>query len=91
MKFDLQEYERDGTYFRVVGTGIDIQTRDVTFDFKKLFPSERLNREFNSAMTEKWSEIFAGFQHMLQMYTPFFGAMFDGFLEKVPVAELFDG
>ncbi|XP_063923797.1 uncharacterized protein LOC135137946 [Zophobas morio] len=91
LKFDLQEYERGGTYFKVVGSGFDIQARSFRFDFKKLFSNEGLNREFNSAMTEKGSEIIALFQHVLQIYAPFFGAMFDGFLEKVPVAELFDG
>ncbi|KAJ3660890.1 hypothetical protein Zmor_005318 [Zophobas morio] len=91
LKFDLQEHETGGTYFRVVGTGIEIQTRGLKFDFKKPFSSERLNREFNSAMTEKWAEIFAQVQHMAQIYSPFFGTMFNGFLEKVPVAELFEG
>ena len=90
LKFDLQQYEKGGTYFRVVDTGIDLQARGLAFDFK-LFSNERLNREFNSAMTEKGAEIFAACKPLEQVYAPLFGTIFNGFLEKVPVAELFKG
>lgn len=75
----------------MAGTGIDLQARDFVIDYKRLFSNERLNREFNSALVEKSSEIFAMFKHLEKIYAPAFGSMLNGFLEKVPVAELFDG
>ena len=75
----------------MAGTGIDLQARDFFIDYKRLFSNERLNREFNSALVEKSSKIFAMFKHLEKIYAPFCGAMFNGFLGKVPIGELFDG
>ena len=67
-----------------------MQVRDWKFDFKGIFSNSRLGYEFSSAMAEKEQELFARFKNWETIYAPLFGTIFNDFLEKVPVVELFD-
>ncbi|KAJ3652900.1 hypothetical protein Zmor_018826 [Zophobas morio] len=89
--FELEEYEKGTTHFRVINSKLERQIRDFKFDFKQLFSNKILNEEFNNAMDAKGEQIFALFKDIDQaMFSPLFGRMFNAFLEKVPVDELFD-
>ncbi|XP_063923798.1 uncharacterized protein LOC135137947 isoform X1 [Zophobas morio] len=89
--FELEEYEKGTTYFRVIDSKVDIQVQGVTFDYKHFFSNKILNEEFNSAMNAKWRQIFAIYKSFEWILAPLFGTIFNDFLKKVPVAELFDG
>mgnify|MGYP005984238269 FL=1 len=76
----------------MINSKLERQIRDFKFDFKQLFSNKVLNEEFNNAMDAKGEQIFSLFKDIDQaMFSPLFGRMFNAFLEKVPVAELFDG
>ena len=68
-----------------------MQTQGGKFDYKHFFSNKILNEEFNNAMDAKWEQIFVLFKGFDEaMFAPYFGATFNDFLKKVPVAELFD-
>ncbi|KAJ3660891.1 hypothetical protein Zmor_005319 [Zophobas morio] len=89
--FELEEYDKSTTYFRVIDSKLDMQLEGIKFGFKQLFSNEILNEEFNSAMSAKWRPLFAHFKQFVAIFAPRFGTIFNDFLKKVPVAELFDG
>ncbi|XP_063924777.1 uncharacterized protein LOC135138722 [Zophobas morio] len=87
----LEEYEKGATYFRVIDSEFDMKSADrLKIEFKQLFPNRRLNDEFNSALSEKGLQTFELFKHLQVAFAPHFGSVFNNFLEKVPVVELFD-
>ncbi|KAJ3652887.1 hypothetical protein Zmor_018815 [Zophobas morio] len=55
--FELEEYEKGATYFRVIDSGLDMQAHGIKFDFKHLFSNRHLNKEFNSEMSAKGRQI----------------------------------
>ncbi|XP_063924913.1 uncharacterized protein LOC135138821 [Zophobas morio] len=90
--FELEEYEKAAaTYFRVIESAFDARARDIRFDFKHLFSNTWLNDEFNSELSAKGSQMYALVKHYEAIFAPYFGSVFNSFLEKVPVVELFDG
>ncbi|XP_063924993.1 uncharacterized protein LOC135138897 isoform X1 [Zophobas morio] len=87
----LEEYDKGTTYFRVIDSEFDMKTADrFKFEFKQLFSNRRLNDEFNSALSEKGLQVLHTFKHLQVVFAPRFGSIFNSFLEKVPVAELFE-
>ena len=87
----LEEYNKGATYFRVIDFEFDMKEIDrTTINFQQLFTNRRLNDEFNSALSEKGLQTFHIFKHLQVKLTPYFGTIFKSFLEKIPVAELFD-
>ncbi|XP_063923795.1 uncharacterized protein LOC135137944 [Zophobas morio] len=90
--FELEEYEKGTTYFRVIDSKLDMQAHGLKLDYKQLFSNKILNDEFNSAMNVKWREIFALSKSIDEdVFAPLFGTIVNGFLKRVPVADLFDG
>ena len=75
----------------MIDSKLDTQTQSLKCDYKQLFSNKVLNAEFNNAMDAKWEPIFALFKHFDEaMFPPLFSVILNTFLEKVPVAELFD-
>ncbi|KAJ3652899.1 hypothetical protein Zmor_018826 [Zophobas morio] len=88
--FELEEYEKGTTYFRVIDSKLDMQVEGIKFGFEHLFSDKVLNEKFNSAMSAKWRSVFAIFKSFEAIFAPRFGSIFNTLLKKVPVAELFD-
>ncbi|KAJ3652897.1 hypothetical protein Zmor_018825 [Zophobas morio] len=86
----LEEYYKGAVYFKAVESELDMNRADgIKYDFKRLFQNRRLNHEFNSAMNEKGLQILGIFKHLQGIFAPHVTSIFNSFLEKVPVAELF--
>ncbi|XP_063923802.1 uncharacterized protein LOC135137950 [Zophobas morio] len=90
LSFELAEYDKGTTFFSVVDSKVDIQMQGIKFDYKQLFSNEILNEEFNCAMSTKWQSVFVLFKNFEAIFAPRFATIFNAFLKKVPVAELFD-
>ena len=89
--FELEEYQKGVTYFRVIDSALDVQLDGLKFDFKHLFSNKRLNKEFNAEFNAQGMGAFTLFKHVGAIFGPYFHSVFNNFLEKVPVGELFDG
>ena len=75
----------------MVESKVDVQLQAINFGSKQLFSYKIVNEELNSAMSAKQRSFFALFKRFQAILAPRFETIFNEFLKKVPVAELFDG
>ncbi|CAH1382501.1 unnamed protein product [Tenebrio molitor] len=93
LSFSFEEYTRDGQkYFQVIDTKLEMAPQSMTAHFKNLFRSKNLEDAFNQEITLNWKQATQYFESIyFDSYAQGYGDVFNNFLEKVPVAELFGG
>jgi hypothetical protein len=93
LSFSFEEYTRDGQkYFQVIDTKLEMAPQSMTAHFKNLFRSKNLEDAFNQEITLNWKQATQYFKSIyFDSYAQGYGDVFNNFLEKVPVAELFGG
>ncbi|CAH1379861.1 hypothetical protein MTP99_003687 [Tenebrio molitor] len=91
--FTFGEYTReDQRYFQVIDTHLVMQPQDMVFHFDNLLEDKELNDGFSRLLSKNWKIVF---EEIIQLYVEIYGRMysdvFNRFLRKVPVTEIFDG
>ncbi|KAJ3621585.1 hypothetical protein MTP99_003701 [Tenebrio molitor] len=91
--FTFGEYTReDERYFQVIDTHLVMQPQDMVFHFDNLLEDKELNDGFSRLLSKNWKIVF---EEINQLYVQFYGRMysdvFNRFLRKVPITEIFDG
>ncbi|CAH1379873.1 unnamed protein product [Tenebrio molitor] len=91
--FTFEEYTKDGkTHLHVIHHNLLVEPQELIMNFENLFEDKELNDGFNRAMTRKWKPIFNDFVAIyVANYGHAYAAIFNNFLSKVPLEELFDG
>jgi hypothetical protein len=90
--FTSEEYTKDGkTHLHVIDHNLVMQPQELIFNFENLFEDKELNDGFNRAMTRKWKKIFNDLASLYVVnYGHAYAAIFNKFLSKLPLEELFD-
>ncbi|KAJ3621577.1 hypothetical protein MTP99_003694 [Tenebrio molitor] len=91
--FTFEEYTKDGkTHLHVIDDNLVMQPQELIFNFENLLEDKELNDGFNRAMNRKWKPIFNDLAPIyVANYGHAYAAIFNNFLSKVPLMELFDG
>jgi hypothetical protein len=89
--FTFQEYTKnDKTHWRVINTNLMMQPQGLVALFENLFEEKDLDDGFSRAISQKWREIL---EDLVSIYVDYcgkaHGQVFDNFLSKVPLDELF--
>ncbi|CAH1382507.1 unnamed protein product [Tenebrio molitor] len=91
--FTFEEYTKDGkNHLLVVDTKLEMAPQSMSAHFENLLRDKDLNDAFSREMSLNWKISFGYFAPIyLDSYGQRCGNIFNTFLEKVPVAEIFDG
>ncbi|CAH1382491.1 unnamed protein product [Tenebrio molitor] len=93
LTFTFEEYTRDNqNYLLVVDTQLKMAPRAMSGRYDNLFKDKALNDAFSREMSADWKKPFGHFSSIyFDSYAQWYGNVFNRFLEKVPLTELFDG
>jgi hypothetical protein len=91
--FTFEDYTKDKqNYFLVIDTKLEMDVQSMTFHFENLFKDKVLNEAFNRELGVKTKKVLDyNFPIYLDSYGQGYQRVFNNFLEKVPLTELFDG
>ncbi|XP_063930448.1 circadian clock-controlled protein daywake-like [Zophobas morio] len=90
--FDLEQYQNMGqNYFRIVKSKLSMDTDLIKSHFDNLFDGhEEMKDKFNADINENWRSIFVDVRPKYEeIFGQVFTDVFSGFLERVPIVELF--
>jgi hypothetical protein len=91
--FTFEDYTKDKqNYFLVIETKLEMDVQSMTFHFENLFKDKILNEGFNRELDASTKKVLEyTFPIYLDSYGQGYERVFNNFLEKVPLTELFDG
>ncbi|KAJ3618490.1 hypothetical protein MTP99_006473 [Tenebrio molitor] len=91
--FTFEDYTRDKqNYFLVIDTKLEMDVQSMTFHFENLFKDKVLNEAFNRELDANTKKVLEyTFLIYLDGYAQGYERVFNNFLEKIPLTELFDG
>jgi hypothetical protein len=91
--FTFEEYTREGqNHLFVLDSKVEMAPQSMSAHFENLLRDKDLNDAFSREMSLHWKISFGYFAPIyLDSYAQSVGNVFNNFLEKVPVAEIFDG
>ncbi|XP_068901954.1 circadian clock-controlled protein daywake-like [Tenebrio molitor] len=87
------EHTKDNKkYFQVIDFNFEMKPQDVTLLFQNLLKDKELNDAFSRAMSKDWKQVFGGIGYLYaQTYGKTYSVIFNNFLSKVPITEIFNG
>jgi hypothetical protein len=93
INFTFEEYTKDNQdYLLVIDSKMVVEPQSVKFYVGNFFKEKILNDAFSHELTANWKKVVAYFVSIYcDNYAQAYGDFFNRFLEKVPLAELFDG
>jgi hypothetical protein len=93
INFTFEEYTKDNQdYLLVIDSKMVVEPQSVKFYVGNFFKDKILNDAFSHELTANWKKVVAYFVSIYcDKYAQAYGDFFNRFLEKVPLAELFDG
>ncbi|CAH1382499.1 unnamed protein product [Tenebrio molitor] len=91
--FTFEDYTKDKqNYFLVIDTKLEMDVQSMTFHYENLFKDKILNEAFNRELDANTKKVLEyAFPIYLDSYGQGYERVFNNFLEKVPLTELFDG
>lgn len=92
-KIQLEEYTKNFLkYFKIVGSDLEMLPHTIKFNFGNLFEGdENLSEMINQVFSENSKDVFADVKKSYEdAFGQIFTNIFDKFLEKVPIVDLFD-
>jgi hypothetical protein len=91
--FTFEEYTKDNQdYLLVIDSKMVMEPQSMKIYFGNFFKDKILNDAFSHELTANWKKVVAYFMSIYSdSYAQAYGDFFNRFLEKVPLAELFDG
>ncbi|XP_008199115.3 protein takeout [Tribolium castaneum] len=94
LTFIMEEYEKKGEkYYKVSNTTMSIEPQKIQFGFSNnVFGGDKdFSDKVLEAMNENWKELYADVRPSYEeAYGQIFMSIFNSFLSKVPISELFD-
>jgi hypothetical protein len=93
LNFTFEEYSKDNQdYLLVIDSKMVMDPRSIKFYFGNFFKDKILDDAFSHELTANWEKVLVYFMPIFSdSYAQAYGNLFNRFLEKVPLAELFDG
>jgi hypothetical protein len=93
LNFTFEDYTKDNQdYLFVIDSKMVIDPQSMKIHFGNFFKDKILNDAFSDELTANWKNALAYFMSIYSdSYAQAYGDFFNRFLEKVPLAELFDG
>jgi hypothetical protein len=76
----------------VIDTHLVVQPQEMVFQFDNLLEDVELNDAFSRLMSKNWKIVLADTVLLyVQAYSRVYSDVFNRFLRKVPITEIFDG
>ncbi|KAJ3660252.1 hypothetical protein Zmor_004708 [Zophobas morio] len=93
MRYKFEPYLRQNEkYDKVVDSRLIMEAQIITFSYGNLFKNKRLSEDIVAQVNENWEDILQFWQAAVpQVYVNVFEKIFNDFLYRVPVHEIFDG